>query len=104
MTGINRRSVLAGAAAGATAAMLPGARPAHAALPLQGKQNPGWYRYKLGDYEVTVVTDGAGTFPLPDKLVVNASKEQVAAELAKHHLDSPFPSHRLSSIPVRSWC
>ncbi len=88
MTGINRRTLLASAAAGTAAAMLPAAKEsAHAAMPLQGKQNPGWYRYKVGDYEVTVVTDGAGTFPLPDKFVANASKDQVAAELAKHHLD-----------------
>ena len=24
-----------------------------------GKQNPGWYRYKVGNFEVTAVTDGA---------------------------------------------
>ena len=41
MTGINRRTMLASAAAGATIAMLPAAREsAHAAMPLQGKQKP----------------------------------------------------------------
>jgi len=88
MTELNRRTVLTAAAAGAAALVSSGgSQPARAAMPLQNKQNPGWYRYKVGDYEVTVVTDGANTFPLPDKWVVNASKEQVAAELARHHLD-----------------
>lgn len=89
MTRFNRRSVLtsAVAAAAATAAGSFVARPAAAAAPLQNKQAPGWYRYKVGSYEVTVVTDGAATFPLSDKFVTNASKEQVSAELAKHHMN-----------------
>lgn len=88
MTELNRRTVLTAAAAGAAAALMPaGTKSVEAAMPLQGKQNPGWYRYKVGDYEVTVVTDGARTFPLPDKFIANASKDQVAGELAKHHLD-----------------
>jgi hypothetical protein len=32
--------------------------PANAPAPVAGKQNAGWYRYKVGDFEVTVVTDG----------------------------------------------
>jgi glyoxylase-like metal-dependent hydrolase (beta-lactamase superfamily II) len=88
MTELTRRTVLTAATAGAAAAFVPaGPQSARAAIPLQGKQNPGWYRYKVGDYEVTVVTDGAATFPLPDKFVVNASKDDVAAELARQHLD-----------------
>jgi glyoxylase-like metal-dependent hydrolase (beta-lactamase superfamily II) len=87
MTALNRRTVLTAAAAGVTA-MATGAPPsARAAMPMQGRQNSGWYRYKVGDYEVTVVTDGANTFPLPDKFVVNASKDEVSAQLAKEHLD-----------------
>lgn len=89
MTEINRRTMLASAiTAGAAATMGSlASSPAKAAMPLQGKQAPGWYRYKVGSYEVTVVTDGAATFPLPDHFVANASKEQVSAELAKHHVD-----------------
>jgi glyoxylase-like metal-dependent hydrolase (beta-lactamase superfamily II) len=51
--------------------------PAIAAAPTTGKQAPGFYRYKIGDIEVTVVTEGARTFPLPDNFVVNQSKEEV---------------------------
>ena len=41
------------------------------------KQAPGFYRYKIGDIRVTVVTDGARTFPLPDGFVVNASTAEI---------------------------
>ena len=64
MTQLNRRSVLTGAAAASAAtALTPLAAPsAHAAAPPAGKQAPGWYRYKVGIIEVTVVTDGSNTF------------------------------------------
>ena len=74
MTELNRRTVLAGAiAAGAAATLSPitAIEPAKASTPLQGKQAPGWYRYKIGEIEVTVVTDGARTFPLTDSYVTN---------------------------------
>jgi glyoxylase-like metal-dependent hydrolase (beta-lactamase superfamily II) len=77
-----RRSIIAGTAAAAAASLAPAVTPARAAVPLAGKQAPGFYRSKLGDYEVTVVTDGAVTIPLPDNLVVNASKDQVNEALA----------------------
>ena len=60
MTELSRRHVLAGAAAASAAtALTPFATsPASAAAPLAAKQAPGWYRYNVGSYEITVVTDG----------------------------------------------
>lgn len=90
MTELNRRTVLAGAiAAGAVASLNPIAaiKSAKAATPLQGKQAPGWYRYKVGEMEITVVTDGARTFPLPDSFVSNVKKDEVSAMLASNYLD-----------------
>src|SRR6185295_17778613 len=46
-----------------------------------GKQAPGFYRYKVGDFEITVATDGARSFPLPDTFVTNAKKDEVNAAL-----------------------
>ena len=88
MTCMTRRSVLT-TAASATAGALIGApvSPASAAAPPAGKQAPGFYRYKIGDFEVTVVTDGANTLPLPESFVVNAKKEEVSAALAAAYLD-----------------
>jgi len=80
MTGFTRRSALGAAAAAVAAPLLPSIR-AEAAAPPVAKQAPGVYRYKVGDIEVTVVTDGGRTVPLADTLVRNASKEQVNTAL-----------------------
>jgi glyoxylase-like metal-dependent hydrolase (beta-lactamase superfamily II) len=90
MTELNRRTVLAGAIAAGTAATLSlstAIESAKASTPLQGKQAPGWYRYKVGEIEVTVVTDGARTFPLTDSYVTNVKKEEVGAMLAANFLN-----------------
>lgn len=71
---LNRRGLLTGTAAVIGAAALPAA--ARATAPLSGTQAPGFYRIKLGTYEVTILNDGARTFPLPDTFVSNASKDQ----------------------------
>lgn len=60
MTELTRRRIVA--AAGATAAagaLAPFAPPAQAAAPLARSQAPGFYRCKVGEFEVTVVNDGA---------------------------------------------
>src|SRR5262245_14870829 len=83
MTEINRRSALSGAAA-ITAVVLSAelaTTRARGAAPPVGRQAPGFYRYKVGDFEITVVTDGARSFDLPDTFVVNAKKEEVNAAL-----------------------
>jgi glyoxylase-like metal-dependent hydrolase (beta-lactamase superfamily II) len=83
------------AGVGAAAAFgLPSA-PAHAAAPPTGKQAPGFYRYKVGDIELTVVTDGARVGPLADNFVRNAKKEEVnealqAAFMERDKLSVPY--------------
>lgn len=88
MTELTRRSVIAGAAAGMAAAVSPIAlSPARAAAPAAGKQSAGWYRYKVGDFEVTVVTDGVNKVAkLPDGFVANVSKEEVDKALAANFM------------------
>lgn len=80
MHDITRRHLLAGSAA-AAALPLAASLPTKAAAPAASKQAPGVYRYKVGDFEVTVVTDGGRVAPLADTLVRNASKDQVNAAL-----------------------
>src|SRR5262245_62925723 len=77
MNHLTRRDILFGAAAAsATAALAPiTSVPARAAAPLAGKQAPSFYRFKLGDYEITVLSDGARTAPIPDGYVKNTSKD-----------------------------
>jgi len=56
--------------------------PVGAAAPPIGRQAPGFYRYKVGSIEVTVVADGINRLPITDGFVLNAKKDQVNAALA----------------------
>ena len=90
MTALTRRTLLTGTAAAAAAGALApfaGSHSARAAAPAAGKQAPGYYRYKVGSLEVTAVTDGARTFPLPDSFVANVKKDEVSAALAANYMD-----------------
>jgi glyoxylase-like metal-dependent hydrolase (beta-lactamase superfamily II) len=88
MTRLTRRTLLAGTTA-ATAAVAAGAlaHTAHAAQPAAGKQAPGFYRYKVGSFEVTVVTDGVNRMKLPDDMVANATRDEVNAALLAAHME-----------------
>ena len=91
MTDLTRRAALGAAAAVAAAPLLPSVQ-AQAAAPPAAKQVPGIYRYKVGDIEVTVVTDGGRVVPFPETLVKNAPKDQVEAALKDAFIDkSKFP-------------
>jgi len=84
MTQLTRRQMLVGTAAAAFAAAVPFAAssPVAAAAPAIGRQAPGFYRYKVGTIEVTVVTDGINRLPITDGFVLNAKKDEVNAALA----------------------
>lgn len=90
MGGLSRRTILAGsaglmgsAAVGAGVAVPPAA----AATPPAGRQVPSAYRYKVGDIEVTVISDGLRTMPLPDNFVRNQPKDVVNAALRAAYLE-----------------
>lgn len=96
MTDLNRRHLLAGAAAlGAAAATGLGPTTTKAAVPQAGTQAPGFYRYKVGAFECTSINDGARTFPMPGKFVANLSKDEAlaageAAYMPKGMVTIPF--------------
>jgi glyoxylase-like metal-dependent hydrolase (beta-lactamase superfamily II) len=74
------RRHLIGATLGAPA--LLGATPAPAAAPMRGGQAPGWHRFRLGAFELTVVSDGWITLAPPHPTFGgNASAAEVAAVL-----------------------
>jgi glyoxylase-like metal-dependent hydrolase (beta-lactamase superfamily II) len=94
MIEMNRRHLLAGAAAASALAPL-GSHSARAAAPPAGKQIPGIYRYKIGDFEVTSFNDGGVKVPKLESLVVNKSAEEIekaleAAYITKDSLRVPF--------------
>jgi glyoxylase-like metal-dependent hydrolase (beta-lactamase superfamily II) len=65
-------------------------------MPAAGTQNPGWYRYKVGSHEVTVVTDGVNRFKIPDGFVANKTREEVNEGLVAAFLQ---PAPDMIAIP-----
>ena len=80
-------SALAGSALVAAPAILTGlAAPALAKAPLAGTQAPAFYRFKIGEIEVTALHDGEGVRPLDASFVRNAPLEEVQKVLANNYL------------------
>jgi glyoxylase-like metal-dependent hydrolase (beta-lactamase superfamily II) len=97
MIDVNRRHLLAGAAAAGAATVLAplGALTARAAVPPAASQAPGFYRYKVGAMECTSINDGARSFPVPDNWVTNVGKVETlaaaeAAYMPKGMVTVPF--------------
>jgi len=94
MTEFTRRKLFASAAASAAATALTPmlGQSARASAPIAEKQAPGIYRYKIGDYEMTQVADGARTFPMPDNFVTGATPAEAKKALA----DAYMPDGKLT--------
>ena len=82
---LSRRRLLQGGSA-ALATGLAGTMPALAKGPMLGTQAPYFYRFKLGNAEATVVSDG--TLPLgdPNTAFLGLTKEEVARQLNDNFL------------------
>ncbi len=61
---------------------------AHAEAPLAKTAPCGFYRMMLGDFEVTVLSDGTVALPV-DKLLTHTTPAKVAKALARAHLAEP---------------
>lgn len=84
-TTLSRRHWLAGAGALAAAAgYLPSV--SHAAAPPSGQQVAAWYRFKIGAFEATVVSDGPLALGSPADAFKGASKEELEADLRQAFL------------------
>ena len=80
MPSLSRRSFLTNSAL--AAGTVPFVRSAIATTPQLGKQGPGVYRYKLGEYQITALFDGIWYLPVDEKFVRNASAADVNQALA----------------------
>jgi len=82
---ISRRGLLAGFSAAAAATTL--GAPAFARAPMQNIPAPGFYRFKLGAFEATVVSDGPLGLgePKPD-ILVGLSKDDFTKALTDNFL------------------
>jgi glyoxylase-like metal-dependent hydrolase (beta-lactamase superfamily II) len=84
---ITRRLAIAGLSGFAAAGMLPGAALARA--PMQNTQAPAFYRYRLGAFELTVVSDGPLALGVPRDGIFNGVS---GAEFAKILSDNFLPA------------
>ncbi len=89
MSILSRRTLLAGAA---SAAALPSfalwsAQSVRAATPAAGKQAASFYRYKVGDIEVTVLSDGIARVPVTEAFVLNVKPDEVNAALREAYME-----------------
>jgi len=101
MTELTRRAALAGVAA-TTLMPLTMAAPARAAAPLADKQAASFYRYNLGTYQITVVSDGVTVVPRPDNYVVNASKDEVSKVFVENYLPPDKAAHSFNPIVINT--
>jgi glyoxylase-like metal-dependent hydrolase (beta-lactamase superfamily II) len=85
---LNRRRRLLLGAAAATAAALPLLPPgaAEARAPFRNKPPPAWYRFRIGEFEATVVSDGALPIGAPAQIFPAAPAEEVASLMRAHFL------------------
>ena len=70
------------------AASLAFTPPGHAEAPMAKSQAPGWYRMKLGQFEVTALSDGSVAMPV-DKLLTGIKPATIEQLLARAYLKTP---------------
>src|SRR5207237_6064073 len=102
MIQLSRRELLLGTAATSTALSLGIPATARAAAPPVGKQNAGFYRYKVGDIEITVVTDGSNTFKFADNHVTNKTRAELNAALEAAHFPKDLMTTPYNPIVVNT--
>lgn len=92
---LSRRSMLAATSAAAAAAVLPvGTGPTLAGAPPVGKQAPGFFRYKLGDFEITALHDGVVQRQVQQAYIPNMPVEDVKKVMAAQFMNPEVtPNH-----------
>jgi len=81
---LSRRGILSAAAIGAATLAIPGVAAAKA--PMQGTQAPYFYRFKLGDAEGTVVSDGPLPLGNPADSFKGLSQDEINRQLGDNFL------------------
>ncbi|MBK1661300.1 MBL fold metallo-hydrolase [Paracraurococcus ruber] len=86
MSVISRRALLGAAAATAALPMLP-AGFAEAAAPFRNDLPPAWHRFKWGEFEATVISDGSLPLGKPQDSFVGPGANQIPQMLSNEFLD-----------------
>src|SRR5262245_8526964 len=100
MTTFSRRSLLAGAAALSVSG--PVNSPARAAAPFAGKQGPGFYRYKVGDFEVTTLNEGVVRNATPANMAVNKTLPEIQKALGDAFLPTDHVVSQFNVVIVNT--
>lgn len=66
------------------------------------QDNPGFYRYAVGDAQIMPISDGAVTMPLPDGLVKNASTAEINAALRAAFLPEDKFTIHFTPVVIRT--
>ena len=66
------------------------------------KQAPSFYRYKVGDAQVTAISDGVNNFALPDTFVLNVKKDEVNAALEKAFMPKDKMSIQFAPLVINT--
>ena len=100
---LSRRTMIASAAAaaGAAPALAQTGAPSGSGQAMAAGQVPGFYRYKVGDIEVTAVHDGVANRPL-DGLIRNADLADVKRAMAEAFLPEAALPITFTTLVVRT--
>lgn len=97
---LTRRLALGAGLAAAASPLLP----ARAAAPFRGGQNAGWYRFRLGGFECTVLSDGALNLGAPHPTFGGsaATAEEVAAVLSEARLPTDALPAQINCLAINT--
>jgi hypothetical protein len=97
---ISRRQLLAGAAATGLAGF---ASPALAKAPMANAQAPSFYRFRLGAFELTAVSDGPLQMGAPQpNIFTETSKDEMVKTLADNFLPADAVSMEQNALVVNT--
>jgi glyoxylase-like metal-dependent hydrolase (beta-lactamase superfamily II) len=98
---INRRHLFAVAAGAATLPLIT-TSSAIAAAPKVGTQAPGFFRFNIGDFEVTALHDGTVEAKIDDKRIPNAKLEDVLALMQSQYMPTDPAINSFNTLVVNT--
>ncbi|HKS18099.1 MAG TPA: MBL fold metallo-hydrolase [Xanthobacteraceae bacterium] len=100
MIALTRRALLGAAAATTAASSL--SIPAQAAAPMLGKQGPSFYRYKIGDFEVTALSEGSVRNANVKNMAVNKDLPDIEKALGAAFLPTDAVTNQFTILVVNT--
>jgi glyoxylase-like metal-dependent hydrolase (beta-lactamase superfamily II) len=97
-TTLNRRNLIAGSAAALAATALP----ALAAAPKMGKQAPGFFRFNVGDFEVTALHDGSVASEIDEKRIPNVPLADVLAHMESQYMPTKPAINQFNTMVINT--